>query len=122
MGTTQYRLWYKWIEGVKLQGFSNADWVGVPSYNKRTLGGIFNIESTVVSWYSRKQRLIALGLVEAEYMVASQATCEATWMRKIMVDLFGQQMDSTVIYYDYHSCIKLSKNRVFHDRSKHINI
>jgi len=24
-GTTQYRLWYRWIEGVKLQGFTGAD-------------------------------------------------------------------------------------------------
>ena len=55
-------------------------------------------------------------------MVASQATCEAIWMRKIIVGLFGQQMDPTVIYYDNQSCIKLSKNLVFHDRSKHIDI
>jgi hypothetical protein len=27
-----------------------------------------------------------------------------------------------VIYYDNHSCIKLSKNLVFCDRSKHIDI
>jgi len=43
-------------------------------------------------------------------------------MRKIQVGLFGQQMDPTVIYCDNHSCIKLSKNPVFHDRSKHIDI
>ena len=36
--------------------------------------------------------------------------------------LFGQMMDPTVIYCDNPSCIKLSKNPVFHDRSKHIDI
>ena len=55
-------------------------------------------------------------------MVASQATCEAIWMRKILVGLFGHQMDPTVIYCDNHSCIKLSKNAVFHQRSKNIDI
>ena len=55
-------------------------------------------------------------------MVASQAACEAIWMWKILVGLFGQIMDPIVIYCDNQSCIKLSKNPIFHDRSKHIDI
>ena len=43
-------------------------------------------------------------------------------MRKILVGLFGRQMDLRVIHCDNQSCIKLSVNPVFHDRSKHIDI
>lgn len=43
-------------------------------------------------------------------------------MRNILVGLFGQKMDPTVIYCDNHSCIKLSRNPFFDDRSKHIDI
>ena len=43
-------------------------------------------------------------------------------MREILVGLFGQQVDPTVIYCDNKSCIKLSENPVFHDLSKHIHI
>ena len=107
---------------MKLQGFTDADWAGSPSDQKSTSGGIFNLGSAVVSWYNRKQRSIALSSVEAEYMAASQATCEVIWMRKILVGLFDQRMDPTVIYCDNQSCIKLSENPVFHDRSKHIDI
>jgi len=107
---------------VKLQGFTDVDWVGIPSERKRTSGGIFSIGSATISWYNRKHRSIPLILSEAEYMVVSHATCEAIWMRKILVGLFGQQMDPTVIYCNNQSCIKSSENRVFHDRSKHINI
>ena len=107
---------------MKLQGFTDADWVGSPLDRKRTSGGIFNLYSAAVSWYSRKQRSVALSLAEAEYMAASQATCEAIWMQKILFGLFDQRMDPTVIYCDNQSCIKLSKNLVFQDRSKHINI
>eukprot|EP00253_Pinus_taeda_P009795 PITA_09795 len=76
-GTYQYGLWYRRTKGVKLQGFTDVDWAGSPSDRKSTSGGNFNLGSAAVSWYSRKQRLVALSLVEAEYMVASQATCEA---------------------------------------------
>eukprot|EP00253_Pinus_taeda_P021123 PITA_21123 len=59
-GTSQYGLWYKRTEGVKLQVFTNADWVGSPSNQKRTLGGIFNLGLAAVSWYNRKQSSVAL--------------------------------------------------------------
>eukprot|EP00253_Pinus_taeda_P021362 PITA_21362 len=65
-GTTQYGLWYRRTEGVKLQGFTDADWAGSPSDQKSTSGGIFNLGSAVVSWYSRKQRSVALSSSEAE--------------------------------------------------------
>eukprot|EP00253_Pinus_taeda_P004591 PITA_04591 len=118
----EYGLWYKRTEGVKLQGFTDADWAGRPSDRKSTSGGIFNLGSAVVSWCSQKHRSVALSSAEAEYMTTSQAAWEAIWMRKILVGLFGQMMDPTVIYCDNLSCIKLSENPVFHDRSKHIDI
>ena len=65
---------------------------------------------------------MALSSVEVEYMAPSQAACEAIWMRKILVGLFGSHLDPTVIHCDNQSCIKLSVNIVFHDRYKHIDI
>eukprot|EP00253_Pinus_taeda_P030194 PITA_30194 len=97
-GTSQFGLWYRPTKGVKLQGFTDADWVGIPSDRKSTSGGIFDLGSAAVSWYSRKQRSFALSSAEVEYMAASQATCEAISMQKILVGLFGQRMDPTVIY------------------------
>eukprot|EP00253_Pinus_taeda_P025794 PITA_25794 len=70
-GTTQYGLWYRRIKGVKLQGFTDADWAGSPSDKKSTSGGIFNLGSAAVSWYRKKQRSVALSTAEAEYMAAS---------------------------------------------------
>eukprot|EP00253_Pinus_taeda_P012873 PITA_12873 len=52
--TSQYGLWYKQIEEVKLHGFTDADWAGSPSDRKSTSGGIFNLGSAAVSLYSRK--------------------------------------------------------------------
>ena len=38
------------------------------------------------------------------------------------MDLFDQELNPTVIYCDNQRCIQLSKNFIFHDRSKHIEI
>ena len=42
-------------KGVKIKGFTDADWAWSPSERKSTSGGIFNIESKIVSWYNRKK-------------------------------------------------------------------
>ena len=121
-GISEYGLWYRQMDEVKLHGFTDVDWVGNPTDRKSTSGEIFSIIFTVVSWYSKKQRFVALSSAEAEYMAVIQTACEVIWMRNILVGLFGSQMDPTVIHCDNQSCIKLSINLVFHDRSRHIDI
>jgi hypothetical protein len=50
------------------------------------------------------------------------AVHEVVWLRKFLADLFGHEMDSTVIHCDNQSCVKLSENPMFNDKSKHIEI
>jgi hypothetical protein len=54
-GTSKYGLWYRQTDEVNLHGFTDADWSGNPTDRKRTLGGIFSIESIVVSWYNKNR-------------------------------------------------------------------
>ena len=44
------------------------------------------------------------------------------WRRKLLSDLFSSELEPIVIHCDNQSCIKLTKNPVFHDRSKHIEM
>ena len=83
---------------------------------------LFQLGSETVSWFSRKQKFVALSSAEVEYMAASQASCEALWLRKLLVDLFDQELKPTVIYCENQSCVQLFENPIFHDRSKHIEI
>jgi hypothetical protein len=76
----------------------------------------------MISWASRKQKFVALNTAEAEYIAACDACTEAVWLRKLVSGLFDQVLDLTVIYCDNQSCVKLSENPMFHDRSKHIEI
>ena len=50
------------------------------------------------------------------------ASWEAVLLRNLLVGLFGQPMNPTIIHCDNQSSIKLFVIPVFHDRSKHIEI
>ena len=65
---------------------------------------------------------MALSTTEVEYIVVISANSEVVWLRKMLSGLFDLEMDATCIYCDNQSCIKLSQNLVFHDKSKHIEI
>jgi hypothetical protein len=47
---------------------------------------------------------------------------EEVWLRKIITRLFDLELEVACIFCDNQSCIKLSDNPVFHDRSKHMEV
>ena len=75
-----------------------------------------------IVWSSKKQRTVALSSAEAEYIAATDAACEAVWLRRIFVDLKQEQKKPTIIYCDNMSAIAMTKNPVFHARTKHIEL
>jgi hypothetical protein len=76
----------------------------------------------MISWKSRKQPSNSLSTSEAEFIVACSTSCEAIWLRKLLIGLFDLEMEETMILCDNQSCIKMTENPVFHDKSKHIEI
>ena len=65
---------------------------------------------------------MALSTAEAEYVATCSASCEAVWLRKLLSNLFDLQLEPTCIFCDNQICVKLSKNPVFHDKSKNNEI
>jgi hypothetical protein len=105
---------------LKLKGYTDSDWAGNSEDHKSTSGCCFTLGSAMISWFSRKQSSVAQSSTEAEYIAASMGAREAVWLRKLLFGLFGKPLPPTTIYCDNQSCIKLSLNPVFHNRSKHI--
>ena len=74
------------------------------------------------SWSLKKQQVVALSTIEAEYITIIFATCQAIWLRKMLSELKYEQKGPTKIFCDNKSAIALTKNPMFHSRSKHISI
>jgi hypothetical protein len=61
-------------------------------------------------------------MAKVEYVAACVVSREEVWIHKLLSRLFGLRLEATCIWCDNQSCMKLSKNPVIHDRSKHIEI
>ena len=102
-------------------GYTDSDWAGCSDDRRSTTGGCFYLGNNLVSWYSKKQNIVALSTAEAEYIVAASCYAQMLWMRQ-MLDDYGIHQESFRIFCDNQSAIDLSKNPVHHGRSKHIDI
>ena len=60
VGTTDYGLDYRRSGGVGLVGYTNSDWAGSVLDRKSTSSCCFSLGSTVVWWFSKKQKSVAL--------------------------------------------------------------
>jgi hypothetical protein len=46
---------------------------------------------------------VDLRFAEVEYMVSSLVACEALWLKKLLLGLFGLELEATVIHCDNKS-------------------
>ncbi|KAI5334234.1 hypothetical protein L3X38_024367 [Prunus dulcis] len=120
-GTLDYGLMYEKGKKAVLMGYYDSDWGGSIEDSKSTSGYAFSFGSGVFSWASVKQNCVALSTTEAEYVSASEATTQAIWLRFVLEDFGELQAYATPMKCDNTSAISITKNPVFHQRTKHID-
>jgi hypothetical protein len=85
--TSDYRLHYG--INIDLVRYSDSDWANDSADRKSQGGHVFQTSSGAISWQSRKQDLIAMSTLEAEYIACSEASREAKWFIQLWKDIQG---------------------------------
>jgi hypothetical protein len=109
-------------EGAELVGYSDSDHAGDQDDRKSTSGAFFFLGSSPISWQSQKQQIVTLSSCEAEYVAGTGAVCQGVWLARLLGELKDEDTQTFELFIDNKSDISLSKNPVFHDRSKHIDL
>jgi hypothetical protein len=122
-GTLQMKLQFGATPSKEVLGYCDVDWGGDLEDRRSTTGFVFMIGGGAISWSSKRQPTIALSTTEAEYMANTQATKEAIWITKLMMDLgYMEEKKMMVIRCDNQGAISLTKNPTHHARTKHIDV
>ena len=76
---------------------------------RSTIGYVFTVGGTTISWISKLQKVVALPSTEEKYVVATEASKEVIWLQRFMEEL-GKKQENSRLYSDSHSAIHLAKN------------
>ncbi|KAL0448574.1 UNVERIFIED_CONTAM: Retrovirus-related Pol polyprotein from transposon RE1 [Sesamum latifolium] len=120
-GTFDYGIFYTSSNDVCLKGYCDSDYAGDVSDHKKTTGFMFYFEENAIPWCSTKQPIVTLSTCESEYVNTTARMCHAIWLRRLLSEPYFAQDGATKIMKDNKSAIALAKNRMFHERSKHID-
>ncbi|XP_043286933.1 secreted RxLR effector protein 161-like [Venturia canescens] len=124
----------RYIQGTKYMGikysgshidftaYSDADFAGDVDTRRSTTGYITLMAGGPVIWSSHRQKCISRSTTEAEYVAASDASQEVTWLRILLQELCVDLKNPTPLHMDNQSAIRLTKNTEHHKKTKHIDI
>lgn len=122
-GTTDLALNFDGNRPLELLGYADSDWASNPVDRRSVSGYAFTLGGNLISWSAKKQPTVALSSTEGEYMAATHAACEASFLRSFISSLKFNIEGPTVLFMDNQSAMSLAFNTsVAHSsRSKHID-
>ncbi len=104
-------------------GYSDASYAEDRKDRKSTSGYLFIKSNGPISWKSKKQPIVSLSSMEAEYIALTSAAKEAIWLSKLELELGENKMNKAIsIKEDNQSTIKTANDQILNERSKHIDV
>ncbi len=121
--THQMKLMFR--EALKLlKSYTDSNWAEDQDIRRSISEYAFNVDSDVISWFSKRQSTVTLFICEAEYTRQILVAKEVIWLRNLMTQLTCdvEYSQAVIIYEDNQNAIVFVKNSQFHARIKHIDI
>ncbi|KAI5327876.1 hypothetical protein L3X38_027272 [Prunus dulcis] len=107
---------------LRIEGFTDADWAGDVTDRRSTSGYFSFVGGNLVTWRSKKQKVVSRSSAEAEYRGMAQGICEILWLRKLLWGLGFKPKDTVQLFCDNKSARDIADNPVQHDRTKHVEV
>lgn len=122
-GTRSFGIKYSAEEPLFPTGYTDSDWGGCKTSRKSTTGFMFTMAGGAISWKSKKQGCIALSSSEAEYIALATTVKEAIWLTNLFKFVIPTSNEKSILMHvDNQGSIKMAKNDISGNRTKHIDI
>jgi hypothetical protein len=107
--------------GKGLVGYVDSDFAADLDTRRSLTGYVVTFGDCDVSCRATLQPVVTQSTTKAEYMAIAEASKESVWLKGLYVELCGD--DACVnLFCDSQSVIYLTKDQMFHERSKHIDV
>ncbi|KAJ9566582.1 LOW QUALITY PROTEIN: hypothetical protein OSB04_002548 [Centaurea solstitialis] len=116
-GMVGHGILFKPNGNLETQLYTDADWGETKtSEDPPQVGG------NLVTWRRKKQKVVALSSVEAEFRGIARGITEVLWIRKLLTEIGYPPQEPSKVLTDNEAAIQISENPVQHDRTKHIEV
>ncbi|CAM8884740.1 unnamed protein product [Rhodiola kirilowii] len=105
-----------------IECFSDADWAGSKEDRRSTSGYGIMFGGNLISWQSKKQKVVSRSSAESEYRAMATSTCEIVWIHQFLTEIGLTVSVLAKLWCDNQAALHISSNPVFHERTKHIEI
>ena len=105
----------------ELSAYSDSDWASDTETRKSTTGYIMMICNGPISWQSKRQSVIALSSVEAEYYALTATIQEVIHLQQLLLQL-DVKLSNISVHIDSKGGQFLAESEGFRPRSKHIDV
>lgn len=107
-----------------LNCYADADWGSNVIDRKSYSGFVLFFAGGPIAWESKKQDIVALSSMEAEYIAMCQAVKEITFHRSLLKEIGfeNENQKPTTLFCDNQGAQFLTKSHMTLKRSKHIDI
>ena len=103
---------------LNVDGYTNTDWAGNVSDRKSTSCYFTFVRGNLVTWRTKKQKVVALSSAEAEFRGMAKGLCELLWLRRLLTNIGFTPSFEMNLFCDNKAAIDIS-HLVQHDRTKH---
>ncbi|WZZ64845.1 hypothetical protein YC2023_076215 [Brassica napus] len=121
-GSPDQGVWMGCNGSTEVVGYCDADWAGDRADRRSTTGYSTFIGGNLVTWKSKKQKVVSCSSAEAEYRAMLKLTNELVWIKGILKHLEIDQATPMTMHCDNQAAIHIASNSVFHERTKHIEV
>jgi hypothetical protein len=109
--TVNYGYFYRQGKGgARLIDYNDSNYSGDIDNSHSTSDVLFFLGSSLVSWHSLKQRMVAMSSCEAEYVTATSAATQGVWVGWLLADLRQEEVKPVELRVDNQSALALMKN------------
>ncbi|KAG7559386.1 Reverse transcriptase RNA-dependent DNA polymerase [Arabidopsis thaliana x Arabidopsis arenosa] len=121
-GSPGQGIWMGKNSSTEIVGYCDADYGGDRNDRHSTTGFCTFIGGNLVTWKSKKQKVVSCSSAEAEYRAMKKLTNELTWLKALLKDFGIEQKTPITFHCDNQAAIHIANNPVFHERTKHVEI
>lgn len=105
-----------------LKTYTDADWGSCVDSRNSLTGFCVFMGSSLISWRCKEQTTVSVSSAKAEYRAMATTTRELTLLHNMLGDFHIKSITPISLLYDNQAATQITKNSVFHECTKHLDI